>query len=38
VKLAEILIALGHKTSTRGGYATGSPNAITGTLANLPEG
>jgi allantoin racemase len=35
VKLAEMLVALGHKTSKRGGYETGAPKAITGPLANL---
>lgn len=35
VKLAEMLIALGLKTSKRGGYETGAPKTITGPLANL---
>ncbi len=35
VKLAEMLVALGHKTSKRGGYETGAPKTITGPLANL---
>jgi allantoin racemase len=35
VKLAEMLVALGHKTSKRGGYETGAPKTITGSLASL---
>jgi allantoin racemase len=35
VKLAEMLVTLGHKTSKRGGFETGAPKAITGPLANL---
>lgn len=35
VKLAEMLVALGHTTSKRGGYETGAPKAITGPLAGL---
>ena len=35
VKLAEMLVALGHKTSKRGGYETGAPKTITGPLASL---
>ena len=38
VKLAEMLVALGHKISKRGDYETGSPKAITGPLANVLEG
>lgn len=37
VKLAEMLVALGHKTSKRGGYETGAPKTITGPLAGLIE-
>lgn len=35
VKLAEMLVALDHKTSKRGGYETGAPKTITGALASL---
>ena len=35
VKLTEMLVALGHKTSKRGGYETGQPKTISGPLAGL---
>lgn len=38
VKLAEMLVKLGHKTSKRGAYEPGTPKAITGPLADLVRG
>jgi allantoin racemase len=38
VKLAEMLGALGLRTSKRGGYRTGAPKALTGPLAGLMRG
>ncbi len=35
VKLGEMLVTLGHKTSKRGGYEPGTPKTITGRLADL---
>ncbi|MGH6815748.1 MAG: aspartate/glutamate racemase family protein [Hyphomicrobiaceae bacterium] len=35
VKLAEMLVTLGHRTSKRGGYAPGPPKALTGAMAGI---
>jgi allantoin racemase len=35
VKLAEMLVALGHATSKRGGYQLGEPKRLTGAIAGL---
>jgi allantoin racemase len=35
VKLAEMLVALGARTSKRGGYETGEPKRLTGPIAQL---
>jgi allantoin racemase len=35
VKLAEMLVTLGHKTAKRGGYEAGRPKRLTGALAEL---
>ena len=35
VKLAEMLVTLGHKTAKRGGYEAGAPKRLTGPMADL---
>ena len=35
VKLAEMLVRLGLKTSKRGGYALGAPKKLVGPMRNL---
>ena len=35
VKLAEMLVRLGLKTSKRGGYALGTPKTLAGPIAGL---
>ena len=37
VKLAEMLVTLGHKTSKRGGYEMGTPKRLTGAISDIVQ-